>query len=31
MPVPILLARSNLAVTLFGLLLFASAVYGQAK
>ncbi len=29
MPVPILLARSNLAVTLFGLLLFASAVYGQ--
>ena len=29
MPVPILLARSILAVTLFGLLLFASAVYGQ--
>ena len=29
MPVPILLARSSLAVTLFGLLLFASAVYGQ--
>lgn len=29
MPVPILLARSSLAVMLFGLLLFASAVNGQ--
>ena len=29
MPVPILLARSSLAVMLFGVLLFASAVYGQ--
>ena len=29
MPVPIQLARSSLAVLLFGLLLFASAVYGQ--
>ena len=29
MPVPILPAKSNLAATLIGLLLFASAVYGQ--
>ena len=29
MPVPILLASTILAVTLFGMLLFASAVYGQ--
>ena len=29
MPVPILLARTILAVTLFGMLLFAPAVYGQ--